>query len=44
MVESGKGKGNPIGRPSVSTNLDLRELPESQSPASRADLSPLADV
>ena len=39
MVELGeglkklKGKTNPVGRPSVSTNPDPRELPETEPPA-----------
>jgi hypothetical protein len=31
-IEETEGHGNPIGRPTVSTNLDLWELPEIKPP------------
>ena len=31
-IEGAEGDGNPIGRPTVSTNLDPWELPETEPP------------
>ena len=31
-IEGGEWDANPIGRPKVSTNLDPRELPETELP------------
>jgi hypothetical protein len=31
-IEGAEGDGNPIGRPTVSTNLDPRELSETKPP------------
>jgi hypothetical protein len=30
-IEEGVGEGEPIGRPAVSTNMDLWELPETET-------------
>ena len=43
-IEGAEGDGNPIGRPTVSTNLDLWELSETEPPTKehiQARLSPL---
>jgi hypothetical protein len=32
MIEGNEGDCNPIGRTTVSTNLDLSELPETKPP------------
>jgi hypothetical protein len=46
-IESPQGDGNPTGRPTVSTNMDLWELPETELPTkvhTGADLRPLISM
>jgi hypothetical protein len=46
-MEEAEGESNPIGSPAVSTNLDLRELPGTESSTRQhtsAGVSPLAHV
>ena len=46
-IEETEGDGNPIGRPTVSTNLDCWELPETEPPTrqhTQAGLRPLAHI
>ena len=38
-IEGAEGDGNPIGRPTVSTNLDPWELPETEPPTKEHTLA-----
>lgn len=46
-IEAVEGEGDPIGRPTISTNLEPREHPETEPPtrqATWADLKPLTYI